>query len=51
MIDNSHKLKTIEEKLAYHKGWIDGMNNASKLRDKIDKEARLKIIKEKHGKN
>ena len=51
MIDNSKKFETFKEKMAYHEGWIDGMKNSDQVIDKIDRERRLIMIKEKYGKN
>ncbi len=36
MIDNSKKLDTYKEKMAYHMGWVDGMKNSQQLRDAVD---------------
>jgi hypothetical protein len=61
MIDNSRKFKTYEEHIAYHHGWMDGMETAREVhrtafeeikddlvRDEVDdtKEDRFKGSKE-----
>jgi len=38
IIDNSKQYKTSAEQLAYHQGWMDGMNNSQRIREEVEKE-------------